>query len=1066
MNYRSKVRYSKLALGLAIALASAPAMAQNTTANIGGRVTAANEAVVAGAQVTITHVPTGTVSQATTDASGRYAARGLRVGGPYLVTITKDGQTETVENVFLQLAETTQVNAEIGQAEATLDTVEVTADNFGVTPFSSEAMGAGTIVTRQVIDQLPSTSRNIQDYIRLDPRIAQTSKSDGSISVGGQNTRYNLIKIDGVGASDPFGLEANNLPTERQPVSLDAIEEINIDVANYDVTIAGGTGAVINAVTKSGTNEFGGTVYYTMRDGNWVGEDQAGRDFTGFNEEETYGFTFGGPILKDRLFFFANYEKFERGAQGAALSGTPFGRGLITAADIQQITQIAQRYGINAGGLEGSATSTTEIEEKGIKIDWNISDSHRAAIRYNEMEQTVPRFPGIAAGTVSLSSYWYDQPKTFESLVGEVFSDWSDVLSTEFKVSTRDYDAVRVPATNLPSIRVNVGNNGVFLGTEQNTHVNRIATEQFSAFGAANLFLGDHTLKFGFDYEENDVFNFFGRNLNGVYTFNSIADFSAGRPATYLLRTPRPNGGTLADIPATYTSENLGLFVQDTWAVNYNLTLNFGIRADRPDFSEQRLANARIQQLYGLDNTNTVDFTLIQPRFGFNYTFDSDRQTQLRGGLGLFAGAAPNVWIAGVYQNTGLNFVEYDLRGAAAPNFSPNVPQPNPTVGPSAARQNVDILAPDFELPSVWKANLALDHELPWWGMIASAELVLTSVESGIFIQRLDTGAPTVAGQDGRMIYWNAAGRNRANANPVRGIENGSGGASNRANRPSDIGDVLLVRNTDKGQSKQLTLSLQRPMEDSWAWSFGYTFTDAQEVSPLTSSINNSNWNNQINFQHSEEVAQNSRYAIRDRLTGTLTYQKAFFGDNRTTISMFYEGRSGRPFSYIYFNDINGDGAATNDLFYVPAGPGDVIFTGGAAMETAFFEWLAQNPELAAYRGRVTDANAFRAGWVNNFDLRISQEIPAFFDGHKAEISLDIMNVGNLINKDWGVIEDYGFFATRRVVNYAGIENGRYVYTFNPATVDRPLVQEVRGDDGFNTGVSRWSAMLGFKYKF
>jgi hypothetical protein len=545
-----------------------------------------------------------------------------------------------------------------------------------------------------------------------------------------------------------------------------------------------------------------------------------------------------------------------------------------------------------------------------------------------------------------------------------------------------------------------------------------------------------------------------------------LADFAAGTPSQYTVRTPRP-GRDYSDIPATYTLDNTGLFLQDNWAVNYNLNLMFGIRVDIPKFDEEPLYNETIHQMYGYDNRTTIDAELWQPRFGFNYTFDTERSTQLRGGVGLFQGTAPNVWLAGAFQNTGLNFLAYDMRNPG-PIFTPGVNPPYVPANPLDARLRVDLMEPGLALPSVWKANLAFDHELPWYGIVASAELLLLNTKNDIYFTSLDVGTPTYQGQDGRMIYWNAAGLNPNNTDGNRGIQNGRKGAGNRANRPGNIDQVMVAHNTNKGDAKALTLSLSKPMtnESHWAWTAGYTFTDATQVSPMASSQNTSNWNGTTIFQVNENVASTSRYAIRDRITGMLSYTNTFFGDNRTTVGLFYEGRSGLPFSYIYYNDINGDGAATNDLFYVPNGRGDVIFKGGAAMEDSFFAWLEQHPDLARYAGQVVPANSGRAGFINNFDLRLSQQVPAFFDGHKAELTLDVMNVGNLLNKKWGVIEDYGFYQTMRVANYAGIDpaTGKYVYDFSGST-DTPAVQENNNDKG-NTGVSRWSVMATLKYSF
>ncbi|KRG76199.1 Oar protein [Stenotrophomonas ginsengisoli] len=1061
---------SKLTLGLVAALAAAPAFAQSTSAGVGGQVMSAAGQPVVGAEVVITHNESGTVSRASTDASGRYNARGLRVGGPYTITITKPGEgTKTEEGVYLNLNQVNTVNAALTGDVATLEGVTAYAVAGGSEIFSANKMGTGTNLNRDMIEAMPSANRNIQDYMRLDPRISQVSKADGAISAGGQNTRYNAIRIDGIGAADPFGLESNGLPTERQPVSMDAIEEINIDLANYDTTISGGTGAVVNAVTKSGTNEFHGTVYYTYRDKDMVRDRLEGdrEDFSGFDKETTMGMTLGGPIVKDKLFFFANYEKYEREAPGIALSSTPYGSGTITDADISTVQQHMAGLGYDVGGLT-APDATTEIEEYAVKLDWNINENHRAALRYNKMEQNVMRFPGLGNSSVSLSSYWYAQPKAYETWMGEVFSNWSDNFTTEFKVSHKDYSAVRVPGVNLPQIRINgfANNNSLFLGTEQNTHVNIVESKELSLFGAGTWYVGDHTIKFGFDHSDNELMNFYGRNLNGVYEFANLNQFLAGNPSRYQLRAPRA-GGSLADIPAAFTLKNTGLFVQDTWAINYNLNVMAGVRVDMPSFSDQRLYNPRIEAEYGYNNTTLVDDKLVQPRVGFNYTFDSDRPTQLRGGVGLFGGAAPNVWLGGTYANTGLNYQEYDLRSPGA-IFTPDINNPYIPGTAVAGRDNVDIIEPGTKLPSVWKANLAFDHELPWYGITASAEVLFTKVNDALYFERLDitsgNGSPIAYGQDGRAIYWNAAGLDPANAGDF-GIEAG-GAVGNRGDRPNWVGDVMLLRNTDKGRGAQATFSLAKPMTDSWAWSLGYTYTEATEVSPLASSQNTSNWSGTLINNANENVAYNSRYAIKDRITGTLEFKHNFFGDYATRFGMFYEGRSGRPFSYIYYNDLNGDSASTNDLFYVPNGYGDVLWTGGADMEKKFFDWLANNPELAAYQGQVAPANGFRSKWVNNFDVRISQELPGFFKGHKSEIALDIMNVGNLLNKDWGLIEDYGFYATRRIANYAGIDpaTGKYVYSFNGRT-DNEQVQENNNDKG-NTAVSRWSMMLSFKYKF
>ena len=1086
-----RFRMSKLTLGLAVALAAAPAFAQSTSAGVGGLVTGTSGQPAAGVEVTIVHVESGTVSRVTTDGSGRFNARGLRVGGPYTLTFKSADGVRTEDGVYLNLNQVNTVNAALLPDVTTLETVTAVGVAGGSSVFSATNMGTGTNVNRQTLEAMPSIGRNIQDFMRMDPRISQVSKADGAISAGGQNTRYNAIRIDGVSTNDPFGLESNNLPTERQPVSLDAIQEVQIDLANYDVTTTGGTGAVVNAVTRSGTNEFHGSLYGVYRDSDMVGDDRNGNAFNGFNKEETYGFTFGGPIMKDRLFFFANYEKFKRGAPGPDIVNTPYGRGQITDTDIAAIQAAAKTWGFDAGSLVGAEAADTDIEEYAVKLDWNINDNHRASLRYSKMEQDVAKIPPSSWNSaISLSTHWYNQNKTFESTVAQVFSDWTENFSTEIKVSQRKYDTVAEPTARLPHIRIDYGNNYVVLGTEQNRHVNIVNTDETSLFAAGTWFKGDHTFKFGFDYADNDIFNYYGRNQNGFYRFGSLAAFIAGNPREYAYRAPMP-GGSYADIPAEYSIKNTGFFLQDTWAVNYNLSLLFGLRADKPSFGGRPIHNACISSApnpagtgptncryggFGYDNTNVIDGVLWQPRLGFNYTFDGDRQSQLRGGVGLFMGAAPNVWLAGAYQNTGLNYVEYSGNNSSGlgPIFSPD-PDNQPTAGSVGGRQNVDIMHPDLKQPSVWKANLAFDQELPWHGLVLSAELLLTKVKDGITMDRLDLGAPnTIVGPDGRVMYWNNAG-----LNPVawgNSLSSPTGGTQ-RHNRLGYVGDAILVRNTDKkGSSEQFTLSLEKPLAENWSWLVAYTYTAAKEVNPLTSSQNTSNWNNNLVFNANEDRLDNSRYAIRDRFTGALSWQKALFGDNKTTVSMFYEGRSGRPYSYVFWNDANGDSRTFNDLLYVPTGPGDVIFR-NPAEETAFFNWLAANPDLARFAGGVAPANRFRAGWVNSFDVRVNQDFPGFMKGHKSSLSLDVMNIGNLLNKKWGLIEDAGFNSNIAVANFSGICNaasissgicpvgseGKYVYRFTGA--QDLQIQENNGD-GVNTGVSRWSAQLTFRYQF
>lgn len=1068
---RNRIRVSRLTLGLLAALAAAPAFAQSTSASLGGRVVADDGQPVANAEVLIVHTPSGTVSRTTTDSSGRYVSRGLRVGGPYTITVQAPGfQSTAQEDIYAQLAETSTVNISLATDTATTLEAITVVGTSAADIFGSERIGTGTNVTRQQLDALPSIERNIQDYIRLDPRISQVDKTRGEISAGGQNTRFNNIRIDGVSTNDTFGLESNNLPTQRQPISIDAIEEINISLANYDVALGQYTGASVDAVTRSGTNEFSGSVYGLYTDKNWFGKLN-GADFNRFRDELTYGLTFGGPLIRDRLFFFTAYERFERTA--AAPGFGPEGSGAaqevqgITNADIARIQQIAQSYGFDAGSFTPPAELNQEIEDILVKIDWNITDDHRASFRYNRTEQLDPNLRNINPSNLSLSTHWDTSVKRFESVVGQLYSDWSQNFSTEFKLSYAEQEASFDLGSQLPQVRVCLGgptrdncSRSVRLGTEQFRHINQIDNSTLSFFGAGNLFLGDHEVKFGVDYNQIEVFNLFGRDQFGVYEFLGLDAFEAGTPGFFSVRYPID--GDINSIAAVYKQENLGLFIQDTWRPTWNLTLTAGLRYDRPSVDRNPAFNQTASEVFGFRNDATIDGNgLLQPRLGFNYTFDSELNSQIRGGVGLFSGAAANVWLANPFQNNGgITLGEFQARGGAAAGlgFSPDPDnQPGDRIQPGSGQVGgpLDLVDPDLRQPAVWKANIAFDQQLPLWNMVASAELLLTRVKEGIYYEHLNLGEATGFLPDGRPSYWNTTNT----LDPDNGFNVNNRG-NTRANRDPRFSDVLIARPTSKGNGRQLTLSLSKPVEENWFWSMAYTYTRATDVNALTSSQAASNWGNQFSVNPNENVSSPSIYTIRDRFTGQIGYQNTFFGDNLTSFALFYEGRSGRNYSWAFLNDANGDDRV-NDLFYMPAGFGDVLFTGGAAMEQAFFDFAARNPGLGRFAGGFVAPGSERSPFVNQFDLRISQQLPGFFREHKSEIWLDILNVGNLINSDWGRIEQVGFPFGQGVARFEGVDeaSGRYIYSFNENDVRDLSFLDNRNE-------SRWGVQVGVRYRF
>lgn len=1037
----------------------APVQAQVTAATASGVVQDEQGKVVNGLTVELLHVPSGTVSKTTTDANGRFALRGLRVGGPYKVTVAGTGfKTAVVENQFLNLGETGNVNVVVVASE--LAEVVVSASRIDDV-FDAARTGSGTTVSSERIAALPSISRNIQDFVRLDPRISQTDKERGEISAGGQNTRFNNIRIDGVSTNDAFGLEANNLPTDRQPIPLDAIESINIALTDFDVARSSFTGASIDAVTKSGTNDWKGSVYYITRDADWVGK-RAGIAFKGFDTEETVGLTVGGPIIEDKLFVFASYEKFER----AALAPTfgPAGSGAsqivsgITLAQLNEVRDIAKTvYKFDPGGYEPPGALNTEIEDIMVKFDWNINDSHRAALRVNRTEQSDPYLRDIGSRSLSLSGYWHINNKKFESVVGHLYSDWTSDLSTEMSASFSKQSSLWDIGDPRPAVRICLnsttcsGADSIYLGTERFRHVNILETETLNLFAAATYTLGDHAIKFGAEYETRDLFNLFGRDQFGYYEFYGINNFRAGTPAVYNLFYPTSGG--VETRAAAWTLENAAVFLQDTWTVSPTFNVTAGVRVDMPLVGDKPPYNALASNFFGLRNDSTVDGNyLVQPRVGFNWQPEFlDRKTQVRGGVGLFQGIAANVWLSNPFTNNNViqgaiflnNAAASGIRFSADPNNQPG------TRAPPGLGGNVDFVSPELQLPAAWKATFAVDHELPWYGLVASVETILTEVDEGIRYVKPNLGAPTGVSPDGRPYYWSTV-------NPTTFT-----GASSQlyANTNRNFGvDSTIAYPTSKGDGKQLTVSLQGPQDDNWYWNVGYTYTEATEVNTLTSSQAASNWNNAVRVDPNADVAEKSVYAIKDRFTATVSYRKKFFGDLLSSVGVFYEGRIGKPYTFTFVNDANGDGRV-NDPLFVP-NKGDVVFKGGAAMETAFFDYLAGNKQLAQYAGGIAAVNGASAPWVNQFDLRLSQEIPGFADT-KGEVWLDIMNVGNLINEDWGRINEVGFPGAFGVVRFAGIDPAtkKYVYDFRTTDIRDLTLRDVRAE-------SRWALQLGVKFKF
>jgi len=1130
------LRLTKLAFALSLALATAmPVMAQNTSSSITGRISGSDGRPTSGAKVTIVHSESGSVSNVTTDAEGRYSARGLRVGGPYTITITKDGITEKREGIYLQLAETASVDAQLGDMQKVTIAGQSTSNKF-----NKMAMGAGTNIGRSELAALSSIQRSLSDYARTDPRLSQTDKDRGEISAGGQNSRFNSITIDGVSISDTFGLEANGLPTNKQPISIDSIQSVQVNISNYDVTQKGYTGANINAVTKSGTNDLRGSVYHVFRNDKMAGDRYNATDGTyapppPFTEKTT-GVTLGGPLIKDKLFIFFSGEDSSSSRASPAFGplGSPLTNVGITPSAIAAVQKISHdQYGFDAGSSDAPTGLAQTVQDRLVKIDWNINDNHRASLRWQKTDQTEPQFSGYTATGIALNSYLWTESKSIDSTVAQLFSYWSPNFSTEIKLSRRNSGKSNANNSYLPSIgigftgplpagtpsTVRTGTRYINFGTEQSRQANKLDTTADDAYAAGTWLYGDHEIKFGADWKRDTMSNVFLQNVNGNYTFgclNSSAtvtyqigavncskspaatieaavleNYARGRATQYTAQLLYP-GVTLADTAAVWKLADTGLFAQDTWAVTPRLNVTYGLRYDRAATGDRPRRNAVVAQPkvagvysattsalqretggFGADNTVTIDGQdLVQPRVGFNYRFDTARSSQLRGGVGLFEGSALNVWIGNPFANPGVLTYTLGCGGTNPACSGDNLFSPDPAAQKAigAPVSVVDLLAPGLSEPSVWKANLAFEHELPWFGLVASIEYLRTKTNTGLYFQNLNLGAPTRIGPDGRQMFWTETGYTASCANGFGGFTTtgACAGHRNRALSNAAFGNVIEATETKKGGGNVVTMSLSNSRAKDLRWTVAYTYTDATEVSNLSSSTAGSNWGGRAIFNPNEETLAPSSYQERNRVIASLTWDKRFFGAYKTSFGMFYEGRTGKPYSWTFNNDMNGDGVGGNDLMFIPSafGSGQVIFRGDTATsktnETRFWQVVSSNKELARAVGGVTGRQDALAPWTNCVDMRLAQEVPGIWKGHKGVFVLDFQNVGNMINRKWGRINEVGFSSSggnaRSFVDYAGMQDGKYVYQMRDQVEDYVTKQ--------NKGESQWAIQATVRYEF
>jgi hypothetical protein len=1078
------IRFSASMLAALLVLTMPAALqAQETTSSIRVTVYDLEGNPLPGVSVTTTDTRTGSARTGMTNDSGLVAQRGLPVGGPYTVKASSSAYADqTVTDIDLRLGDTYTVVLQLGSAM--MEEVIVTSQAIGGEQL---ALGPASVFGLQDLQDMPAINRDLRDIVRNDPRLyIDPAFAGGAIHCAGANPRFNSLTVDGVRLNDLFGLNSNGYPTERQPFSYDAIEQVAVELAPFDVFYGQFTACNINAVTKSGSNEWHGSVFFDYTDDNLKGDSLQGEPIdTGSFDEKRYGATLGGPIIKDRLFFFLAYEKleganlFDRVPDGAPTSGR-----LVQGVSQDQLDEIyaiaRDVYGYTPGEIVTSLP--VEDEKYTIKLDWDINEDHRASYTYNYNDGFNWSESDSDDDEFEFSDHYYERGAELKSHTGALFSNWTDRFSTELRVSSLDLDNRQVSRAGGEFGEVQVrtyndhDNDGrlsratVYLGTDDSRQANKLSYEALNLKLAANYELGDHLLTAGLEQDDLDVYNLFIQHVRTENRFDEdcsadnpngcIEKFREGRPDDIYYGNAAPSNDP-QEGAAIWGYKINTAYLQDEWiTAGGDLTLVFGLRYDWYSTDDAPAYNPMFDERTGFPNNATLDGEgLLQPRFGFNWAVAQD--LSVRGGLGLYSGGNPNVWLSNNYSNDGFrvaqlreSVIERDppppencgygsdfslfdipISGDGRPLWNPPQCQVD-AIAFAEPDSGVNALDPGFEIPKNWKLNLGSTYTFGD-GYTVNADLLYTKAEDSAIVigSALEQ---TGTAPDGRPIYTDTRPFFRYGSS-----------------------DYVLtnVKGSD-ARSWQFSVDLSKYYDNGFDWAIGYAYTDAEDVSPMTSSVAFSNFANIAVDDPNAPSRAASNYNIPHRFTFRVGYSAYWWGDNRTNITLVGAHSEGRPYSYTFADgdgDLFGDFTDGRHLLYVPTGPDDPAVMFAEGFDTsAFFEFV-QSSGLGKYAGGIAPRNAFNSDWWTWYDLRIEQEFPGFTDGHKFAGFIVIKNLCNLLNDEWCVLREAGFPRSQGVVDVDITDDGsQYIYeTFN----DPP-------GQGRVSDPSLWEIRVGLTYRF
>jgi hypothetical protein len=1070
--------------------------AQVTTGAMTGVVKNWNGQFLEGAAIKAVHEPTGTVYKTATRANGQFILPNLRVGGPYTITIQYVGlATKKLEDLTVTLGSPLSVNVDL-ESNATLSEVKVKSQQKG-SIISSQRNGASTFISQRQIQNMPTINRSIQDFARLTPQASTLNDGgDGTsrgVSFGGQNNRYNSFSVDGANATDAFGLTSsgtNGGQANINPVSVESIQEMQIVLSPYDITQGGFTGGGINAVTKSGTNNFHGSVYGVTQNESFIGKNVPYNKTINTNsyatfKNRTFGASLGGAIVKNKLFFYANAERYEK-TTPLAFDPTVTGSGsnfdAATLEDLRQYLITTYKYDPGGYGAINKNNNSTSVFGR---LDWNINDKNKLTIRHSYVHGSNDLI-SRSANSITFSNGGYSFVNTTNSTVLELNSSFSSNASNVLRVvynSIRDFR--KTPF--FPTLTIQNAGLTYNLGSDNSSQVNSLNQDNFTITDNFTMYKGKHAITIGTNNEFYNTKNYFLQNYYGNYNFGggnssaitNITDFK-NNVTPYTYNVGFSTSTDPADkAPAILHAAQLSVYGGDVWSLTDRFKLTYGLRIDMPVYFNTPPSNSTFDNdpTFAVFNVKTAQMPkvtpLYSPRVGFNWDIKGNTTTQLRGGAGLFTGRIPFVWVSNQFSNTGVTNIGYFANAATALannirfSYNPNDVHAGAYIPPSTVPTptTINVIDKNFKYPQVLRANLAVDQKLPIWGLVGSLEMVYTKTINNASYQNLNlTQFPDSIvrlGANAVRPYWTKRVTTAYN-------------------------DVIDLQNTNKGYAYNFTAQIQKPYSKGWSGLVAYTYSHATSLTDLTSSVAYSNWR----FAYAGTgglnnlSVTNSNFDVGSRIIGSIS--KEFrYGNGRfgTTITLIYNGQSGQRISYLYSKTITGDdlsGAASNTVVYIPQNAAEANFVPftrtsngvstvstvvSAAQQWADFQSFAlSNKYIKDHIGQNTDRNGDRLPFENHFDIRIAQDI-SFIKGHKLQITFDVLNVGNLLNRDWGWSYNYGFN------NYSGnlftvVTNNSNKPTFN---FDITRMNNIKGTYraySVSDFMSRWNSQIGLRYSF